>query len=280
MPLVHGLDATNTYSVPAIVQRDRDPTPTDDIMSAYRVGDEWLNTETGSLFKCRADGAGQAVWVGSAGGGAGPAGPAGPQGIPGPPGADSTVPGPAGPAGPQGIPGPTSVSADSGNLAQLGSDNLLTVPDTSVLKGVIDGSEARPGDIGEYQVNSNVVGVELEQMLPKTVCAISLTPGDWEIWGTVDFTPPGNVSPNMICASVSVRPDALPTNDDLMTGVGVLNMFTTAALTSGERQVLMTGQCRSNSAAPLDLYLVAQTTFGGATNRVNAKGYICARRVR
>ncbi len=146
--------------------------------------------------------------------------------------------------------------------------------------GVTDGSEALPGEIGEYQVVSNTTGVELGQNIPLTVCSISLTPGDWEIWGTVDFTPPGNVSPNMICASVSVNADALPTNDDLMTGVGVLNMFTTAALTSGERQVLMTGQCRSNSAESLDVHLVAQTTFGGASNSINAKGYICARRVR
>ena len=162
----------------------------------------------------------------------------------------------------------------------MGTDSLLHVPNTSVLKGVINGAEAQPGDIGEYKVVANTTGVDLEQNLPKTVCTLNLTAGDWEIWGTVDFTPPGNVSPNLICAAVSIHPDALPTNADLMTGVGVLNMFATSALTSGQRQVLMTGQCRSNSASTLNLYLVAQTNFGGASNRVNAKGYICARRVR
>jgi len=172
------------------------------------------------------------------------------------------------------------VSNDSGNIAGLGSDNLLLVPETSVLKGVTDGSEAQPGDIGEYMVESNTTGVELSSMSVKTICSISLTPGDWEIWGTIDFTPPGNVSPNMICASVSVTTDALPTNDDLMNGVGIINMLTTTALTSGERQVLMTGACRSNSAAPLDLYLVGQIAFAAAAATVNAKGYICARRVR
>jgi hypothetical protein len=275
MPLVHGLDATNTYSVPAIVQRDRDPTPTDDIMSAYRVGDEWLNTETGALFKCRSDEAAQAVWVGSAGGEPGPVGPAGP---PGQPGADSTVPGPQ---GPQGIPGPTAVSADSGNLAQLGSDNLLSVPNTSVLKGATDGLEAEPGNIGEYKVMSNLVGVEMSADTPTQIASISLTPGDWEVWGSADFMPPGNISPNMVAASVSIHPDALPNADDLMTGVGVLSMITTQALTSGQRQVLVSGHCRSNSAAPLDLYLVAQVAYStGSSATVLTKGYICARRVR
>jgi hypothetical protein len=188
--------------------------------------------------------------------------------------------GEVGPAGPEGPPGPTAVSTDAGNVAKLGTDQLLLVPQTSVFMGVVDGSEGAPGTIGEYKVTSNVVGVQMAADTPTQICSIHLTPGDWEIWGSVDFLPPSNVSPNMIAASVSVHPNELPNQDDLMTGVGILNMFTTTALTSGQRQVLMTGQCRSNSAAPLDLYLVAQTAFASGASTVLSKGYICARRVR
>jgi len=39
---------------------------------------------------------------------------------------------PGGAQGVQGIQGPTSVSADSGNIAQLGSDNLILVPQTTL----------------------------------------------------------------------------------------------------------------------------------------------------
>lgn len=222
--------------------------------------------------------------------GTGPEGPQGDTGPPGPQGEKGDTgdtgevgpkgdPGNTGPQGPQGPVGPTGVSIDSGNLAELGSDNLLYVANTSVLVGVTDGSESVPGTIGEYQVTSNTTGAPMTSNVPTQICPISLTAGDWEIWGTVDFTPPANVSPNMIAASVSIHPDTLPNEDDLMTGVGVLNMFTTTALTSGQRQVLMTGQCRSNSAAPIDLYLVAQTLYNGA-GPVLGKGYICARRVR
>lgn len=56
-------------------------------------------------------------------------GPKGDQGDPGPPGADSTVPGPK---GDQGDPGPTAVSTDDGQLAKLGTDNLLLVSDEDV----------------------------------------------------------------------------------------------------------------------------------------------------
>ena len=38
----------------------------------------------------------------------------------------------ASPAGPQGIQGPTAVSTDAGNLAVLGSDNLVSVPTSSI----------------------------------------------------------------------------------------------------------------------------------------------------
>jgi hypothetical protein len=156
-------------------------------------------------------------------------------------------------------------------------ENRVTILEANL--GVVDGSEAPDGQVGEYHVTSNIDGVGLLTDTPTQICPISLTAGDWHIWGSVDFTPDSNKSPNMIAASISLHPDALPTEDDLMTGVGILNMFTTTALTSGQRQVLMTGQCRANSATPIDLYLVAQTSFtGGGT--VLAKGYICARRVR
>ena len=74
------------------------------------------------------------------GGGEGQAGPPGPQGEPGPKG-DAGDPGPQGEAGadgapgadgPQGPPGPTVVSADAGNLAALGSDSLLYVPQAAL----------------------------------------------------------------------------------------------------------------------------------------------------
>ena len=264
MPVVLGADATHNYFVPGVYYRDGDPTADDDQLKGFDVADQWINTVTERLHLCRSNKPGEAIWVSAADAMLGPPGEQGEQGEP----------------GIQGEPGPTAVSTDPGNLAILGNDGLIRVPDTSVLRGVTDGSEADPGTIGEYKVTSNVVGVQMSSDTPTQICPISLGPGDWEIWGSVDFVPPSNVSPNMITASVSVHPNALPSEDDLMTGVGILNMFTTNALTSGQRQVLMTGQCRSNSAAPLDLYLVAQISFAAAGATVLTKGYICARRVR
>jgi hypothetical protein len=57
----------------------------------------------------------------------GPAGPQGSQGVVGPGGPAGST-GPAGLAGATGPAGPTAVSANTGNLAKLGTDNLLFVP--------------------------------------------------------------------------------------------------------------------------------------------------------
>jgi hypothetical protein len=208
-------------------------------------------------------------------------GPPGPTGDTGPQGAtgDTGPPGPTGDTGPQGIPGPTEVSTDGGNLAVLGSDNLLLVPNTSKLMGINDGSDAQPGEIGEYIVSANQTGIVVTSDLPSTITQITLTPGCWEMWGCVDFRPPSNKSPNMICGSISLNDNSLPTDNDLYVGVGIMTLFYTTALTSGARQVLMTGQCRANTAVPLTIYLVGETSFGGGGTS-NVQGYICARRVR
>jgi hypothetical protein len=183
--------------------------------------------------------------------------------------------------------GPLYLSGDPVDAPDDSSDVLATtkhyVDAANNLKmntfGIGDASEAAGGEIGEYMVVSNTVGVTLPTTVPTMICQLSLTPGDWEIWGAIDFVPAAGVSPNMVAASVSVHPDALPSDTDLMEGVGILNMITTNSLTAGQRQMLMTGQCRSNQAAPLDVYLVGQTTLGGS-GLLTAKGYICARRVR
>ena len=65
-------------------------------------------------------------------GAAGPAGPKGDPGTAGAPGATGPqgIPGAPGAAGPTGPAGPSAVSADAGNFAILGTDNLIYVSNT------------------------------------------------------------------------------------------------------------------------------------------------------
>lgn len=71
-------------------------------------------------------------------------GPKGEIGLTGPAGADSTVP------GPKGDPGPTAVSTDAGQLATLGTDNLLLVSSDDVAtaaQGALADSAVQPDDL-------------------------------------------------------------------------------------------------------------------------------------
>jgi hypothetical protein len=220
---------------------------------------------------------------------AGPPGPPGPQGDTGPPGPQGDPgpqgsQGPVGPQGEQGPVGPMAVSTDANNLAILGSDGLIFVPDVYAFAGVTDGSDADPDDVGAYFTVSNTTGVALDATTGLTICTLSLPPGCFDIWGACDFTVVSGatvevqgapISPSQLGSGISVTLDTLPTDEELILGVGVMNLIY-SPLSAGQRQVLITGQCRSNSADPIDLYLVAQIGTGTAT----VKGYMSARRVR
>jgi hypothetical protein len=189
--------------------------------------------------------------------------------------------GPPGDPGPQGPEGPTAVSADAGNIAVLGSDSFLLVPNTATFVGVTDGSDAADGFIGQYLTADNTTGVSMAANVAASVCTLPLPPGCWEVWGACGFLVAGAegqatpIQPNQLGASISVTPDSLPTDEELILGTGVMNLIY-SPLAAGQRQVLITGQCRSNSTEPVDLFLVAQIGLGDAT----VKGYLCGRRVR
>jgi hypothetical protein len=210
----------------------------------------------------------------------GPPGPTGPQGEIGPTGPTGPT-GEIGPTGPVGPAGPTEVSADTDNLAVLGSDSLILVPNVYAFKGVTDGSDADSNDVGAYISVENIDGIPITANVAVSVCTVSLPPGCFEVWGAVDFTVASSevqlapIQPSQLGASISVTPDSLPTDDELILGTGVMQLIY-SPLAAGQRQVLITGQCRSNSPDPVDLYLVAQIGSGTAT----VKGYVSARRVR
>ena len=160
--------------------------------------------------------------------------------------------------------------------------------DLEANQGVVDGSDATSGQVGEYLIVDDMIGVSPSANVPTQVCSLPLPPGCWEIWGACDFTITGiqvadsvpdplgaPVAPNQLASSISLHPDGLPTQDDLILGTGVMNLIY-SPLAAGQRQVLITGQCRSNSADPITLYLVAAV---GSANAM-VKGYISARRVR
>src|SRR5215831_9378024 len=132
-----------------------------------------------------------AAWVQVPQGTVGPPGPTGPQGPQGPPGSagaqGSTGPqGPTGAAGPQGATGPagpSAVSANAGNVATLGTDNLIFVPAPSViLRSYLAGlTLSTAGSSATFSVAAGVAADSTNANMMTLAAAISKTTGAWVV---------------------------------------------------------------------------------------------------
>jgi hypothetical protein len=199
----------------------------------------------------------------------GPIGPAGPKGDTGTPGTNGTN-GSVGPAGPA---GPTAISANAGNLARLGTDNLTLVPDTIVLRGITNAGNTPAGFRGEQLSLSVPTATPLTTTVTLNLGTLPLTPGDWTVAGVVVFTPSG--APSALGAGISTTSATLPTPAQLAAGTGAMTQYR-LTFANGQVQTMQTGPTRVNVSANTNVYLVVQGTFTGTCTAV---GYISARRI-
>jgi hypothetical protein len=190
----------------------------------------------------------------------GPTGPAGVQGDVGPTGPVGT----AGAMGAQGVGGPTGPRGATG-------------PAGVAAGGVVDGSEAAPGQIGEVIKGSNAAGLALTTNTPTNLITISLTPGDWNVGSITTFTPV-STGPNGLASGITLTSGTLPTDPEITSGVGILNQLWASSMPSGKVQNIPTSLVRVNTAVTKNVYLVVMASFGGGS--VTATGYMSARRIR
>jgi hypothetical protein len=215
-------------------------------------------------------------------GDAGTPGVTGPQGSTGPQGPKGDA-GATGAAGSQGVPGavgpagPSAVSANAGNVAKLGTDSLIYVPNTGPIKGVTDGSNAASGMVGEVISASIPTGQALTTNVVINLGTINLTPGDWNVGSIVNFTP-SSTGPNGLAAGLTLTSGTLPTDLECATGVGILNQLWSSGMQSNKIQSMPTSLLRVNTSTAKAVYLVVMANFGGGS--MIATGYMSARRVR
>ena len=138
--------------------------------------------------------------------------------------------------------------------------NELTKAMRLVGRGVTDGSDAQPGYIGEVLTASGSVG--LSNGVTATVATLTLTPGDWEVTGTVLLTATGaNLS--RYSAGIDAFGMEIPTS--LPAGSG------TARMTAGS-------PVRRNVTVNTPALLIAAVSFTGGG--LTASGTVQARRMR
>lgn len=138
--------------------------------------------------------------------------------------------------------------------------------------GVTTNSNAAAGYIGEYisDTVSSGAALSLTTATPLDITSISLTAGDWDVWGTVAFVV--SVNADTLSCGIGSASATLPAAT-----TGARNRLATDSSTAGS-SILPTGTTRKSLASTTTVYLVAQADFGGGT--VTAYGFIGARRVR
>ena len=146
--------------------------------------------------------------------------------------------------------------------------------------GVADGTDAAPGDVGEFRFVSlpTSSAVALPSGAVRDIVSLDLPAGDWDIQGAVN-TSGSSSNVNDIVVWVSDQSATRPPTDDLSWFyVSEINFGTGGQSGADTRTQLMTGLVRVLSAQTTTVYLSCAITFSGGT--CLASGAIRARRMR
>lgn len=172
----------------------------------------------------------------------------------------------------------------TGKLVQ---DSALVVADTTgglsrtggggiQIQGTNTNDSPAAGSVGEHITSTVVLGsaVALTTGTPANVTSISLTAGDWNVWGTLSVT--GNSATTVTTINGSIGTvSATPSSTPGQFGVLFMNGQAPFATTNPTVQV---GATVLKLAATTTVYFVVNAVF--AVNSLSAYGVIHARRVR
>jgi len=169
-------------------------------------------------------------------------------------------------------PGPVgNTSASTGAFTTLSSTGTFTPSSTNGIVGTTTNDNANAGSVGEFATNTTS-GTSLTSGAAANATSVSLTSGDWDVSGSVQFLPSGNTSVQFIGASIS-------TTSATLGAVGSLSLLQgTTVITGAGACHLSTPSFRVSIAGTTTVFLVAQLSFTGGTATCN--GLIRARRVR
>jgi hypothetical protein len=158
------------------------------------------------------------------------------------------------------------------SATQTLANKKITIPD---ITGVTNGGDANVGSVGEYMSASvGSVTTGLTTGVTKNITTLSLSAGDWDVWGTVILGLAATTTSNQFTGGINTTSATLP-------GVasGAYSSIAATLTAGGNPSVaLAVGPLRVNVASPTTVYLVANATF--ATSTAGAYGFIGARRRR
>ncbi|MFT4068937.1 hypothetical protein [Paraburkholderia sp.] len=167
-------------------------------------------------------------------------------------------------------------AANAGNFTTLASSGAFTPSQTAGIVGTTTNNNANAGSIGEVIPSSVPVGsaVALTSGTITNITTITLTPGDWDVWGQVVVQPAGSTTTQLVAGWVNTVSATQPVYSSPAAAAG----FSGASINAGTATVLPTGTARLSVASNTTVYLSVLSNFSVSTSV--AYGWIQARRRR
>lgn len=169
-----------------------------------------------------------------------------------------------------------ATTASTGRFTTLQATNTITPSTTAGIVGTTLADNATAGSIGEFIQSTIASGaaVSVSSAVATNITSISLTAGDWDVWGVVATLPAGTTTTASSSAAVSTTTAIVPPIS--ATATGVTNF--PVAVAGGVVTIMQCGMTRVNVSTTTSVFLVIQTTF--AVSTMQAFGSIQARRRR
>jgi hypothetical protein len=179
-----------------------------------------------------------------------------------------------------------STTASAGKFTTLQATSTITPSSTAGIVGTTTNDNANAGSIGELicaQVTNggsptgcatnSATPVSLTSNTAANVTSISLTAGDWDVYGSIWTVPAGSTVQSLLDAAVTTTSAVMPTAPN---GGAIAQLPFSAGTGLG---VGATGlRMRLSLSTTTTVYLVALSQFSTSTNA--AIGFIGARRIR
>ena len=154
-----------------------------------------------------------------------------------------------------------------------GATDAMTISTTGAvtINGTATNDSAAAGYVGEY-VTASTTGVSLSSGVATNITNITLSAGDWDVWGDVNFAPAATTNHQYSIAWISSNSASIPAApyDGLFYLVGFNNI--------GQPMSAPTGTRRFSLSVTTVIYLSAMAGFSVST--MTAGGMISARRRR
>ena len=161
------------------------------------------------------------------------------------------------------------------NASSLGSGTVPAARTNGHQNGTATNDNAAAGELGEI-VSASVAapGSAITASTPINITSITLSAGDWDVFGYVAFAPAAATSVTQYLASVSTTSATI----DVTTPFAFNQQSTAAQVPGGLTTTIITGPVRVSVASNTTVFIVARSIFTAST--MTAYGGIRARRVR